>query len=342
MTDQGPYRPPPGYVEPTEPGAPAPPPPNPAAPQGYTQSPQPGYAPTPPPAKKRNTGVIIAVVLAVIACMVVACIGTVVISVFGDQANTRKAVESAEAHLDEATAELEASTADLSAFLEDGNSDSEAKVSQQMRATRDDLAAARAVIEPLEESEGRTAYLGSLDAATEAVDGVETILGTVSVIMRLSGEVERGGKSIGVGNEALDSAITAANRKDFTTMKAKARAAARAYAAGITIFTAADKLEPEAGLLEVVAYAKLRKQQAEIIVKMADEGRAGRLSSYNKLVEQQAALDSKAEKTGTPAIVSDPTWAEGRVAEQQKAIEEAANRADELRKQALKAFGFAE
>lgn len=345
MTDQGPYGPPPGYSEPVAPGAPVPQPPAPPVPptpQGYAQPPQPGYAPVPPPAKKRNTAVIVIVVLAVIGCMVAACIGAVAFGVLGDQAKTRKAVESAEAHLDAATEELEASTGDLNAFLEDGNSDSEAKVSQQMRATRDELSAARAAIEPLEESEGKTAYLGSLDAATEAVEGVETILGTVSVIMRLSTEIERGGESVATGNSALDSAISAANRKDFSTMKAKARAASRAYAAGIAIFTAADKLEPEAGLLEVVAYAKLRKKQAEIIAKMADEGRAGRTASYNKLVDEQAALDSKAEKTGTPAIVSDPKWAEGQVAEQQKAFEEAAERADTLRAQALKAFGMAE
>ncbi len=333
------YSPPPTYASPPQPPSPgAPPPAQPPSP-GY--APPPAYGPSPaPPPKKRNVGMVILVVVAVVFCMVATCIGTVAYNVISTGAKTRDAVRQAEEHIDTATAELETATKHLDTFLSDKDSQAQADVSSQLRATRDEIAAARATIEGLPDSEGKTAYLGALDEANRAVEALEQTLGIIRVIVDLSDQVKRAGADVEAGNDALNAAIKAANRRGYSTMKARARVASREYASGAKLFAEAHRSEPTAGLDKVVDYANLRKKQADLIIKMADAGRAGRINEYNRLVDEQAALGDKAEKTGTPDIVSDPQWGSKRIEEQQKVFEEAANRADELRAQALKAFGI--
>ncbi len=323
MTGRGPYG--------GEPGQTPPPPAPPLAP---------GYAPPAPPPRKRNVGAVVLVVIAVLLCVTAACIGTVTYSVLSSGAKTRDAVRQAESHLDAATKELEAATQSLDEYLNGRDAGAEAAVGSRLRATRDEIAAARATIEALPDSEGKSLYLSALEEANKAVESVEQLLGTVGVIIDLSEQVKRGGADVEAGNKALNAAIKAGNRRDYSTMKTQARLASRKYASGARIFSDAHEAEPSAGLDKVVDYANLRKKQADLIAKMADEGRAGRTSSYNKLVDQQAALSDKAEMAGTPDIVSDPEWGRKRVELQQSAFEGAADRADELRARALKAFGI--
>jgi hypothetical protein len=93
-------------------------------------------------------------------------------------------------------------------------------------------------------------------------------------------------------------------------------------------------------LAKVATYARKRKQQADIVVRMADEGKAGRISAYNDDIKKQAALDKEAMAAGTPAILSDPNWAESRLEKLRQSIMADAEKADTLRSKALKELGY--
>lgn len=341
MSDQGPYT---GQPESGQ-QPPYAPPPGYAPPQGYAPPPATPVPPAPyqPPAqapKKRKTWLIVLVAVLVLLCLPTACIGAFGVSAYMSQAKTKEAVLQAETHFDSSTDELKQASELINQYVKTEDAavaeDAEAKI----RATRDELSAARTVIEALDESDGRTAYLSSLDSATEAVDGVETVMATMKVLAQLAGQIERGNTAIQAANTLLDASIDAGNDGDYSKMKTKAKAASARYATAITVYGEAHALEPAAGLDKVVDYAKLRKQQADLSVRMADYGKAGKTSSYNKLVDQQKTLDKKATSTGMPEIVSNPTWFEDRMSEQQEAYEAAGERADQMRATALEAFGI--
>lgn len=357
MSDQGPYQ------QPT-PGGQAPPPPPPPLPGGMAPPPPPpAGAPAPPPApgavatqpppppppgavatatpapgpKKRNTAIIVVVAVVIAICAIVGCIGAYF---FQQQAQVRAAVEQAESHYDAALTAAEKIVAPLEDAEPDEVEDVLEQAQKDLRAARDELSAARAAIEPLPDSDGKTAYLKSLDAATETLDATEELIGSVRVVTKMADRVAEGGTKSKAGNKNLDAAIKAGNSRNFSTMKSKAQAASANYAAAASIFKVADELDPSAGLDTAISYVQLRKQQADLAVKMADDGKAGRRSSYNSKVEKARDLDKKAENTPEPAIVSDPRWFEKRIEDNLRAAEEAADESDRLHVEALKAFGF--
>ena len=87
-------------------------------------------------------------------------------------------------------------------------------------------------------------------------------------------------------------------------------------------------------------YTRKRKQQSDIVVRMAEAGKAGRLSAYNADIKKQAALGKAAMAAGLPAILTDPNWAKNRLEVLGKAIMADAEQADTLRKKALEELGY--
>ena len=83
-----------------------------------------------------------------------------------------------------------------------------------------------------------------------------------------------------------------------------------------------------------------RKKQAAIIVRMASEGTAHRISAYNADIKRMNAAGRAADKVGAPAIVNDTSWAEKRLASLGTKISDSAGKADELRAKALKELGY--
>jgi hypothetical protein len=290
--------------------------------------------------KKGRAGLVIGLVALLLICSITVCAGTFVFNIIAGQAKVRDAVRQAEENYDSATAILEKAAGEMKSFAEADDADAADAFASSLRAARDELSAARASIEPLPESEGRSAYLDSLASATEALDMMERMLGSIRLLTTLSGRMQEGAEAISDANGLLTQAVSAANRKDYARMKSKASSASKKYASAARIYREADKLAPEAGLKSIVEFATLRKKQSDIVVRMADAGRAGRTSTYNRLVDEQEELDAKAVSTADPAILSDADWFSDRLGEDQEAFEGAGERADAQRKAALEAFGL--
>lgn len=343
MSDQGPFGQPPQAPPPGPPAPPAgfeqPAAPPPAA---YQQPTAPASQPVAPPKKRRNILVIAGVLIAVLFCIPALCIGGFAISAAREEARTREAVSVAEEHYNAATEALEQASAAMSGFGQGGSTAKADEASAKIRSARDELAVARATVEPLDDSEGKTAYLASLDAATKSVEGIEQLIATLKVLTQVSDQMNRGASAIRGADAMLDAAIEAGNDGSYAKMQSNARSASQRYATALTTFTAADKLEPAAGLKSVVDYVRMRKSQADLAVRMGGLGKDGKVSEYNKLVKQQQSLDKKAEALGEPAIISDPKWFENRIAEQQAEFEQAGADADRYRATALKEFGLTE
>ena len=107
-------------------------------------------------------------------------------------------------------------------------------------------------------------------------------------------------------NSDLDDAVGLGNKSSYAKMRAKAVAASDGYAKATILFEEADKLDPTAELAKAATYARKRKQQSDIVIRMAEAGKAGRFSAYNSDIKKQAALGKAAMAAGLPAILYRP------------------------------------
>lgn len=331
MTDQG------QYSGPTATAAPPAPPYG--APPGTVGGPQP--AP-----KKRRTGLIIAAVAVVLlVCLPVSCI-----AVFGGLGlssgmKTRETVASAEEHYAQMMLAVEEAKKVLDTDGENADADTVKRVSGEamthLVTARDEVVAARVIIETLDDSEGRTAYLESLDAVSEALDSLEGVIGFLDGTGDLLKNVEAGADSAKKGADQLSSAIDAGNDRKYSSMRTKARSASKLIAQAVRLFEDGHEIDPTAELDAAADYTRLLKKQADLAAKMADDGAAGRVSAYNSKIKELNALSKRIRDAKEPAIVSDPNWAGSRLDELGAKADEAAGRADELRTKALRAFGMA-
>jgi hypothetical protein len=355
MTDQYGQQPPGSYPpQPPTPGGMAPPPPPPpgAFPQPGAQptmppqpgSPQAGFpAPAPAPKKKR-TGLVIGIVVGVLAlCGLGACaIGVGVLS----SSNAEKdIITQAEQHFGTGMKDVEAasvslkktssgSAAEITAAIADAN--------KKLRDGRDEVAAARVSAERLKDSAGKTDYLNSLKAATATLDALQDMVGYMDTASGMAAKATQAAALTKSANASLNKAIDSGNAHHYSTMRSQAVSASTNYTKAAVLFRDAHALDPKAGLDKAAVYAEKRKLQADIVVRMGEEGKAGRLSAYNADIKKQAALSRQAEAAGTPAIVSNPNWAENRLADLGAKIESLGKQADDLRAKALKELGVTE
>lgn len=276
----------------------------------------------------------------VLLCVVAVATGVFAAARVRERGQARDAIASAEAHYNAATVSLSKASESMTAFGETGDEASAREAARMIDAARDELGSARSAIGVLSDSVGKRNYIISLDRASESVDDIDTMVGTVRLFTQASGELVRGAGQVRSADALLDAAIKAGNSADYPVMKAKGRAAAVRYGSASEVFSRVHKQEPAAGLDVVVDYVKAREQQANLAVRMASYGESGLIAAYNKLARQLRSVDARVRKIGQPAIVSDASWFEGRVAEQQKAVEESGSAADEYRSLALEQLGY--
>ena len=349
---------PPGAYPPPPAGAAAPPPPPPGVPYPAPQPPayaqpappaaqpaQPVYAPPTPsagaPPKKRKGWIIALIVGLLLVCGLGACITTFLMSGSSGEkdkvtqaethyAAAEKALTAAESALESATAA--ANTEQMTAAI--------AVATKSVRTSRDEIASAKASAEQLKDSPGKTDYLASLAAATKALDGLENLVAYLNTASGMVGKSNEAGTLTKQANSDLDEAVSLGNKSSYAKMRTKATAAAAGYAKATFLFEEADKLDPTAEFAKAATYTRKRKAQADVVVRMADEGKSGKFSAYNADIKKQAALGKAAMAAGLPAILSDPNWAQNRLAELGKTIMADASTADTLRKKALAELGY--
>jgi len=354
VTDQSGQQPPSPYPPQPTPGGMAPPPPppppgmfpQPGAPEPGT--PQPGYPPAagfpeavaPPAPKKKRTGLVIGIIVAVIVVCGLIAIG---IGALSGGNSDKGAVTLAEQHFDAAMKNVE----DASMSIKKASGGSQAEVSaaiadatKKLRAGRDEIAKATAEVEPLKDSPGRTDYLAGLKAATATLDALQDMVAYMDTANGMAAKAVQAAKLTKDANKSLNNAVNAGNSKRYSEMRTDAVSAATNYTKAGVLFRDAHALDTAAGFDKAAVYAEKRKLQADVVVRMADEGKAGRISAYNSDIKKQAALGKQAQSAGTPAIVSDPNWAENRLADIGNRIDAAAKQADDLRSKALKELGL--
>jgi hypothetical protein len=353
MSDQFGQQPPSPYSQPTPGGmAPPPPPPppgmfpQPGAPQhGFPPpgAPQPGMPSrgARPPSPKKRTGLIVGAIVAALAlCGIGACV--LGIGVLSSGTADKSAINLAEQHFNSAMNDVQGASTSLEKLSNAPSPDvttAIASATRQLRDGRDEIAKATASAEQLKDSAGRTDYLNSLKAATATFDALQDMVAYLDTANGMATKAKQAGDLARAANKSLNAAVDSGNSRKYTAMRAQAVSASTNYTKAAVIFREAQALDVTAGFDKAAAYADKRKAQADIVVRMAEEGKAGRLSAYNADIKKQAALSKQAEAVGMPAIVSDPNWAQNRLADLSKRIDAAAGQADSLRAKALKELG---
>ncbi len=331
-------------------------PPDPSGPPTSPSPPGPPSASSPPspptpsaapgPQEKRTGWVIAGVVGVVILCGILSCAALLAAGLmFGENAEVRDAVEQAEGHYSKAIEAIERAAEELDvSFVDDVDGavirELADAANKKLRIARDEIAAARVTIERLDESEGRTHYIASLDASTEAIDAIEDMVAYTVTMGEMADYITEGADAAARAQAALDDAVEASNAEAYSKMRSEAQEAASEYARAASAFRAAHRVDELAEIDKAADFLDIRKEQAEMLVRMSDDGQAGRTEAFNKGVDRVRELDAEADAIGEPAIVADPNWGEERLTHLDAVVQSAGDRADELRRKALEAFGY--
>ena len=270
-------------------------------------------------------------------CGLGSCVALLLFSSNGDTAH----IKQAETHYAAAESAISKASAGIKSLS--GGTDSAAQIAaagKALRTARDELAASRAAIEQIPSSEGRAKYVASLASATAAVGGLEDLLAYADTANSMSGIVAEAASAATSARSHLNAAVAAGNAHDYSKMKREAQASATGFVRAATLFREADKLDTTAGLAKAAAYADTRNRQSLFVIGMADEGRSGKTAAYNKDIKRVKALDAQASKIGAIAIVTDPNWAQKRLAALTDTATTAADQAAKLHVEAIQALGY--
>jgi len=323
-----------------------------AAPGGYPPQQQGGMAPPPPPpppglfpqqpvaapAPKRRVGLIVGIVVAVLVlCALGSCVALIGFGAIGGSGQ-KAIVAQAEEHFSAALSSV--ATASVAVKDAAATDDAKAKAAvdsadKALRNGRDEIAAARAAIEGLDASQGKVDYLASLTSTTEALDALQDLVAYMGTATDMASKVDEAGTTATKAISNLSAAIKSGNSNSYSRMKRQAQAASSGFAKAAVLFRDAAKLDTSAGLDKAAAYMDKRKAEADLTVKMADEGKAGKVSAYNADIKRVKTLRAQADAIGMPAIVKDPQWVDKRLEALSTQITEASQKADELRTKAL-------
>ena len=338
--------PPPGLFP--EPGAQTAPPAPQAgaigAAQAQTASPAPDAPVSAERPKKKGRGCwIAAIIVVVIGCMLCGIVAAVFGFAFMGNADTAT-ITQAETHYAAATTALGAATT----LLGDASSNAASariketitKAETKLRAARDELSASKVSIERIKDSQGKTDYLDSILAATAAIDSLEDVVAYLGTVNEMLARVQQALDSSKKANTTLNLAIESANSNDYALMKSRGKSASQEFTKAVVVFQEAAKLDPTAGLTKTANYANLRRQQADIVVLMADYGVNHKASAYNKEIAHIKTIDKQIAKLGDPAIISDPNRAKKRLAAIGAKSSAEGKKADELHVRALKELKY--
>jgi cell division inhibitor SulA len=311
------------------------------------QPPIPPFQPPgqPQPPRKKRTGLIIGIVVLVIVAICGISFGAGLFGALGKANSDKAALTKAETHYGAAMKTVETATANLKAVSGASQADTKAAIAdanKQLRTGRDEVVAAQVAIEAMSDSAGKTDYQKSLAAAKATLDSLQDMVAYMDTASGMADKAIQAGALTKAANKSLSDAVDSGNSRSYSQMRSQAVAASTGYTKAALLFTQAHALDPKAGLDKAAAYAQKRKLQADIVVRMADEGRANRVSAYNADIKKENALGKQAEAAGTPAIVSDPNWAQNRLADLGAKIEAAGKQADQLRSQALRELGVSQ
>jgi hypothetical protein len=328
-------------------------------PGAYQPQPQPGgyepqqYAPQPgapqygqppqPPKKKGKAGLVIGIIAALLLCAIVSC-GVLGTALFKGNSGDKSSIGQAEQHFSAALTKVDTANTSIKGL---GSKPSSAKVTvvvsdtnASLRSARDEIAAAKSIADGWSDSQGKTDYQAGLTSANAALDSMQDLVAYLDTASGMMAKTKQATSEANKGIDALNAAVRAGNGSHYSSMSSKALSASGHYTMAAQLFREAHNLDKSAGLDKAARYCDLRRKQAAIIVRMASEGTSHRASAYNADIKRMNAAGRAADKLGAPAIVSDTSWAEKRLASLSAKLTDAAGKADELRAKALKELGY--
>lgn len=332
MSDQYGQQPTP-YPQPG-PGTPPPPPPGMYPPTGT-------MTPPPQPPKKKRTGLIIAIVAVILGVCALGACGVGIAALSGNNSD-QEAITVAEGHLQKAVNNAESIIGSTKKATNDaaGITAMVTDAQKKLRAGRDEVATAKAAVEGMKDSQGKTDYLNALKSVTEVFDALEDALAYLGTLSGMASKTQQAATLIPAANDNLNDAITSGNLSKYSAMKSKATAARDKYAKAEGLMREAHAIAPAAGLNNLATYCQKRKEEAKVVIRMAGEGKAGKISAYNADIKKQKALFAEAERARGKVNLSDSTWIETAMAQYVDRANAAAKQADTLREKALKEFGY--
>jgi TolA-binding protein len=325
----------------------------------YGPQPQPGaygppqYAPQPgapqygppaqPPKKKGKAGLIVGIIVGLLLCGIVSC-GVLGTSLFKSGSGNKSSIGQAEQHFSAAMTKVDSANTSIKTL---GSKSSPSKVAvvvtdtnSSLRSARDEIAAAKSIADGWSDNQGKTDYQAGLSSANDALDSMQDLVAYLDTASGMMAKTKQATSQANQGIDALNAAVSAGNGNHYSTMSAKALAASGHYTKAAQLFREAHKLDKSAGLDKAARYCDLRRRQAAIVVRMASEGTSHRVSAYNADIKRMKTAGRAADKLGAPAIVSDTSWADKRLAALSTQLTDAAGKADELRAKALKELGY--
>jgi len=356
LDPSAPPAPQPAPTYPQQPTAPQSQPQYPPQPQpGYAPQPQPqpgGYAPQPgvppygavpqPPAKKSKAGLIAGIIAALFLCGIISC-GVLGAVIFKSDSGSKNSIAQAEQHFNAAMAQVETANTSIQGL---GSKPSQSKVAgivsetdAALRSARDEIAAAKSIADGWSDSQGKTDYQAGLTSANEALDSMQDLVAYLDTASGMAAKTKAAASQASQGMDALNAAVRAGNGNHYSAQRTKALAASAHFVKATLLFKEAHKLDTSADLDKAAHYCELRRRQASVVVRMASEGLAHRISAYNADVKRMNAASRAADKVGA-AAVNDGSWAEKRLSTLGDAASAAAAKADELRSKALGELGY--
>lgn len=334
-SEQPPQTPPPGA------GAPYPQAPYPQQPPAYAPA-APAYPPPyppaqpPAPAKKRRTWVWVALVVFLLLC----CGGVAVAGLVGygvktasDQASAVKAADTAYM---KAIKSLQSASTSAAAI---GDAEAPDGVGASLESAKSDLAAARAAVEGMPSSDGRTVYLQGLDQADAAVETLGGIVSEASGKSKFLATAKEGISLYDQGSSTLNSAVQLANKNLYSRSGVLVGKSKLLFKQARAKLVEADNMEKGADLEKSVAYVDLQLEKVDLAIQLDNYGSRGQISQYNKVVPKFNAINTKIGRAKEPDALSDPNWATSVLTDLQAKFTEQLTKSGELVDRAHAKFG---
>jgi hypothetical protein len=184
----------------------------------------------------------------------------------------------------------------------------------------------------------KTAYTGAVDEAGAALADLDKMLTYIEHIGRLYEFSLKGSAQVHDATLNLDRAISAANQNDYAASKRFASRASDSLAAGAALFAAGDKTDRSAGFAKAVAYAAKLKEEAVLLVQLADAGAKKQTALYNTLAARQRVVQQAVAAMVQPEVIATTDWAALGLKRYQDSIQQHLDKGQALFDSAQKAF----
>lgn len=165
-----------------------------------------------------------------------------------------------------------------------------AEITAHVESARERIKEAQAQIELLSASKGKDEFIDALEKLAEAADGFERASAELAQLFEVQRLVNLGDKAFSDADDAYDDAIEAGNRRKYKSMVTISEKCLKLFKQAKSHYGKAQAARPGAGISELVDETNMRIKAAGMQLQMAKYGAAGKINSYNSMIEKIEAL----------------------------------------------------